>query len=129
MKYLYHITKEKYLSNIIANGLQINSGKNGFVKRNYLKFYKDKYGMQPIFLTSDIQYVIDTQLTPEFIKKHKCYVIKIKADSLQVENEYQYMKDNWKEYYDIEAIDNSWDKCFICRINIDINLIEEISPL
>jgi hypothetical protein len=129
MEYLYHITKEKYVSNIITNGLQINSNKNGFVHRDYLKYYKDKYGMQPIFLTSDIQYVIDTQLTPEFIQKHRCYVIKIKVDSLQIENEYQYMKDDWQEYYDIDVINKSWDKCFICRTNIDFNLIEEVIAL
>jgi len=49
---LYHITKEKYLTSILTDGLKINSGKTGFCKRDAHQRYKSHYGMQPIGIIS-----------------------------------------------------------------------------
>lgn len=66
--WLYHITKRKNLDKILTEGLRINSNKNGFVRNSYLKNYHIKYGLQPIFLTNDFNYIIKTQLTDYFYK-------------------------------------------------------------
>jgi hypothetical protein len=56
--FLYHITKIKYLNDILTEGLLTNSNNNGFVRKSYLEKYYIKYGLQPIFLTNDIDYII-----------------------------------------------------------------------
>lgn len=40
-------------------GLLINSNKNGFVRKSYIKNYLDKYGLQPIFLTNDVDLIYE----------------------------------------------------------------------
>ncbi len=62
------------------------------------------------------------------------FCLKIKAESLQIENEYQYIKDNWKKFYNNEKdmlteLNKTWDKSFICKHNIDFNLIEKVTKL
>ncbi|MFW6225453.1 MAG: hypothetical protein ACOC3V_00675 [bacterium] len=126
--FLYHITKLKYLDNILINGLLINSNKNGLVKKSYLKKYYTKYGLQPIFLTNDVNYIIKTQLTDDFIKD-SC-ILKINTSTLMLEDEFDYLNNKWYLYYNtkddmIENISKYVGKSFICRENIKPNLICE----
>lgn len=74
---LYHITKEKYLNSILTEGLKINSKKIGFCKREAHKRYKSTYGMQPIFLTNDIEFISKSMLTKNWINKNKAIVLKV----------------------------------------------------
>lgn len=83
---LFHITKEKYLPEILTNGLIINSGKCGFCKKEVHKSYKEKYGMQPIFLTNDIGYIIKTMLTDNWIVKNKIIILEVFNIKLSDEN-------------------------------------------
>jgi hypothetical protein len=127
-KFLYHITKLKYLDGILTNGLLINSNKNGFVRKSYLDNYYIKYGLQPIFLTNDVEYIIKTQLTNKFIKD--CCVLKIDVSNLILEEEFDYLKNKWYLYYQtkedmIKNISKYEGKSFICRENIKPNLIYE----
>ena len=127
-KFLYHITKIKYLDNILIEGLLINSNRNGFVNKSHLKNYYIKYGLQPIFLTNDINFIIKTQLTDNFIKD--CCVLKIKVSSLKLEGEYDYLNENWQRYYHTKEnmltnISKYSGKTFICKENIKPNLIYE----
>jgi hypothetical protein len=127
-KSLYHITKLKYVDNIIINGLLINSNKNGFVRKSYLKNYYTKYGLQPIFLTNDVDYIIKTQLTDDFIKD-SC-VLKIDTTTLILEDEFDYLNNKWYLHYNtkddmIKNISKYVGKSFICRENIKPNLIYE----
>jgi hypothetical protein len=124
--WLYHITKIKYLDNILTEGLLVNSNKNGFVKRNYLNIYHQKYGLQPIFLTNDVDYIIKSQLTNDFFKK--CAVLKVDASDIKLENEYDYLNEKWHLYYQskndmIKNISIYNGKSFISRENIKANLI------
>lgn len=130
--YLYHITKYENLDNILKNGLLINSNKNGFVKKEYLPNYKIKYGIQPIFLTNDIDYIIKTQLTESFIKD--CCVLKIDISNLDLEDEYNYLKDKWNLYYKTKDdmfinTSHSIGKSFICKENIKPDLIFNVNKL
>lgn len=75
-----HITKEKNLQSILINGLQINSKQSGFCKKFYHKFYKQKYGLQPIFLTLDYKWICVNQLTKQWIDKHKLYLIEVDVE-------------------------------------------------
>jgi hypothetical protein len=125
-KSLYHITKLKYLDNILINGLLVNSNINGFVIKSYLKNYYIKYGLQPIFLTNDVDYVIRTQLTDDFIKD-SC-VLRIDTTTLILEDEFDYLNNKWYLYYNtkddmIKNISKYVGKSFICRENIKSNLI------
>jgi hypothetical protein len=74
---LYHITKEKHLASILSNGLKINSNKTGFCKRDAHKRYKSIYGMQPIFLTNDIEFISKKMLTNCWVNKNKAVVLKV----------------------------------------------------
>jgi hypothetical protein len=134
MKLLYHITKAKYLPSIIDNGLICNSKNNGFVDKKYVRSYYDKYLMQPIFLTNDIDFLIKNQLTKNFIKNNDCYVLKINCDNIILEDEYEYLKLNWNKYYcDYNAMINNtkkyFGKTFICKSNINSSLIYEYNKL
>jgi len=77
---LYHITKEKYLTDILITGLKINSGKIGFCKKDVHKTYKRIYGMQPLFLTNDIDYIFKTMLTEKWIDKHKPIILSVNVE-------------------------------------------------
>ena len=74
---LYHITKEKYLTTILMEGLKINSGKTGFCRKDAHKRYKSIYGMQPIFLTNDVEFISKTMLTNGWVRKNNAIVLKV----------------------------------------------------
>ena len=127
-KFLYHITKRKYLDRILTEGLLINSNKNGFVRKSYLENYYKKYGLQPIFLTNDVDYIIKTQLTSDFCKS--CVLLKVDVGSLKLEGEFDYLNEKWHLYYEskndmLKNISKSIGKTFICKENINPNLIYE----
>lgn len=120
---LYHITKNKYIDDILICGLKINSGYCGFVNKFYIKEYYKKYGMQPIILTNNIEYIIKTQLTSKFIKN--CSVLSINVNGLYIEDEYKNLNKNWSLYYN--SYDDMYDNCknyynksFICKENINL---------
>lgn len=126
--WLYHITKRKNLDKILTEGLRINSNKNGFVRNSYLKNYHIKYGLQPIFLTNDFNYIIKTQLTDYFYKS--CVLLKVDVRSLKIEDEFNYLNEKWYLYYKskdemIKNVSKYLGKSFICRENIKPNLIYE----
>jgi hypothetical protein len=127
---LYHITKIVYLDNILQNGLLVNSNKNGFVEKSHISEYHKKYGLQPIFLTNDINYIVKTQLTDSFVKD--CVVLTVNTDMLNVECEFEYLNDNWMLYYTskqgmIRDISKHKGKTFICRENIEPKHIEIVN--
>ena len=127
--WLYHITKLKYLDNILIEGLLINSNKAGFVNKSYLEHYHHKYGLQPIFLTNDVDYIIKSQLTDKFCKS--CVVLKIDVTSLKLEDEFEYLNEKWYLYYQskYDMVKNvskfPLGKSFICKENIKSELIYE----
>jgi hypothetical protein len=126
--FLYHITKEKHIASILIDGLKINSHKVGFVKKSHIANYYKKYGMQPIFLTNDIDYIIKTQLTDVFIKD--CVILKIDISSLIIENEYNYLNNKWNLYYNtkedmLKSTSKYFGRSFICKTNIKPELIYE----
>jgi len=126
--FLYHITKKKYLDKILTEGLLINSNKNGFVRKSYLEKYHIKYGLQPIFLTNDVDYIIKTQLTDDFCKS--CVLLKVNISGLKLEDEFDYLNEKWYLYYYskddmINNISKYKGKSFISRENIKPNLIYE----
>jgi hypothetical protein len=116
------------VDNILTEGLLINSNKNGFVRKSYLVNYYHKYGLQPIFLTNDVNYIVKTQLTNEFCKS--CVILKVNVSELKLEDEFDYLNEKWYHYYQSknDAIKNIFKylgKSFICRDNIKPNLIYE----
>lgn len=128
--FLYHITKKKYLNSILLNGLKINSNKNGFVSRSYIKTYYIKYNMQPIFLTNDYIFIIKTQLTDNFIKS--CALLKVDCSGMNIEDEYNYLNENWELFYKskdsmVNDINKNIGKSFICKENIKPNNIIHIN--
>lgn len=122
--YLYHITKIKNIESILIQGLKVNSRRNGFIRKDYLKYYYEKYGCQPIFLTNDVDFVVKTQLTDEFFSKY-C-VLKINVDGLILENEYEYLLDSNSVFDEnlIEFIKDYFGKTFITRQNISPERIQ-----
>lgn len=125
---LYHITKVDFLPGILAQGLLVNSGNNGFVKKSYIKEYHKKYGMQPIFLTNDIGSVIETDLGKKtFLKEF--VVLKIQSETLQLEGEYDYLVENWEKFFvskdssQLDKIKESSSRRFVCKQNIGPQLI------
>lgn len=128
---LYHITTEKNLSNIISNGLQINTGKIGFCKLGILKTYNKKYGCQPIFLTNDYEFTLKKDIGDNI---KNLYLLTINVFGLPIENEYEYLKNNWKLFYNseedmIENLSMYFDKHFICKSDIDFNRIIEVKKI
>jgi hypothetical protein len=74
---LYHITKERHLSEILTRGLRINSEKSGFVPKRAHLNYNRIWGMQPIFLTDDPERITKTMLTKDWIDRHNPVVLQI----------------------------------------------------
>lgn len=91
---LYHITKEKYLTSILTEGLKINSGKTGFCKKEVHKYYKFLYGMQPIFLTNDIEFISKTMLTNDWINKNRPIVLKVDVELNDINSSTGWFKDS-----------------------------------
>lgn len=126
--FLYHITKRKYLDRILTEGLLINSNKNGFVRKSYLENYHIKYGLQPIFLTNDVDYIIKTQLTNNFYTS--CVILNVDVSEIRLEDEFDYLNEKWYLYYQskydmVKNISKYIGKSFISRENIKPNLIYE----
>lgn len=91
---LYHITKEKYLTSILIEGLKINSGKTGFCKKDAHKIYKSNYGVQPIFLTNDIEFISKTMLTNGWVKKNNAVVLKVNVKLNEINSSEGWFKDD-----------------------------------
>jgi hypothetical protein len=80
MKRLYHITKKKYISSIFYYGLIPNKC------RGISTYSSWKYKPKAIWLTNNPGYIIDTQLTPNWIED--AIMLKVDVTELDVE---QYM--------------------------------------
>ena len=115
---LYHVTKEKYLISILTKGLKINSGKTGFCKKDAHKRYKSKYGMQPIFLTNDIEFISKTMLTNGWVKKHNAVVLKVDVELNEINSS--------KGYY-LNTINGMEPKEFRYFLNIEPKKIEVVN--
>lgn len=72
---LYHITKRKYLTSILTEGL-LPSKKPGIAVR--LKWDK-------VFLTNDIKYILECQCGDEWLKHNDCVVLHIDTSELDIE--------------------------------------------
>ena len=92
--YLYHITKKKYLQKILTEGLKINSGKTGFCTKDVHSWYKIKYGIQPIFLTNDFEFITKNMLTYDWIKKHEAIVLKVNVEINDINSNIYYFYSN-----------------------------------
>jgi len=115
---LYHITKEKYITSILTEGLKINSGKDGFCKSNVHKLYKSQYGMQQIFLTNDIEFISKKMLTNCWIKQNNEIVIKIDVHLNEI---------NSSEGYYLDTINGIEPKKFRYFLNIEPKQIEVVN--
>jgi hypothetical protein len=122
---LFHITKEVWLSQILTTGLLVNTNNNGFVPKHAIRGYHEKYGCQPIFLTNDVDFVITTQLTEEYISTNKCVLLAIEETDLELEDEYDYLK---QKYPNIQEKYMQY-KTFICKQNIEPNKITFLKKL
>ena len=72
--------KKKYLESILRNGLKTNSGEIGFCPKSQHKWYKKYYTIQPIFLTNDPDYIIESMLTDKWINKNKAILLEVDVD-------------------------------------------------
>ncbi|MCK9415450.1 hypothetical protein M0Q97_02180 [Candidatus Dojkabacteria bacterium] len=127
---LYHITTEKNLNQILVGGLKINTNKVGFCKFGILKTYNKKYGCQPIFLTNDYEFTLKKDIG----NFKNLYLLTINTFGLPIENELDYLKNNWQLFYNteeemIENLSMYFDKHFICKTDIDFNRIIEVKKI
>ena len=90
---LYHITKEKYLPSILREGLKINSNKTGFCRKYAHQIYKKNYGMQPIFLTNDVEFISKTMLTNGWVKTNNAVVLKVNVELNEINSSEGWYKD------------------------------------
>lgn len=126
---MFHITKEQYLESILKNGLKVNCKYKGLTKNN--KELKKKYdGVIPIFLTNDINYVIDNQIGRRNFELNDYCILEIDIIDIEIEPEFLYLlNDNnlYKKYQDlINSIEDVFFKTFICKHNIEPNKIKKI---
>ena len=91
IKYLYHITKSRNVLSILTCGLKSNTNKAGFVDRSFIKEYYKKYNTQPVFLTSDVEFIIKTQLTDKWMFDSDAKILRIDVSGLVLEYEYDYL--------------------------------------
>lgn len=122
MKYLYHITHRKHLDSILAKGLKCKSGMIGFVKREDQSDYKRRYGCHPVFLTSDVDYIMRTQLGKDYIMRNSLCVLRVDVDGLNIEPEYEYFYNLGNKWVGKEC--EGYAKTYICRGDIGVERIE-----
>lgn len=94
---LYHITKEKHLISILTDGLKINSGKTGFCGKDAHRRYKSDYGMQPIFLTNDIEFISKTMLTNDWVNRNNAIVLKVNVELNEINSSEGWYTDTLNE--------------------------------
>ncbi len=122
---LYHVTRGKYVEDILKNGLKVNSGKNGFIssKTNIQKYYEPLHGIQPIFLSSNYINLVREQLTPSWILSNQCKVLLVDVSGLKIRNEYHYLAE-WRKQRGMEAhVPQYCDERFTCLEDISSDRI------
>lgn len=80
---LYHITKEANLCSIICSGLKVNTRRTGITcggRDKVISRFKCLYGMQPIFLTNDYKFIIQTMIGNRWLLKKKAYLLEVDVD-------------------------------------------------
>lgn len=116
---LYHITKKKYLLNILNSGLNINT-KHCSIGSKYNRIIK-AYGIKPIYLTENYKKTAKECLTKTWIDKYEPYVLYIYIKDLKLINEYKHV--NWCH------IDFNNIYTWICLNNISKNRIIKVKKL
>ena len=71
---MYHRTKEKHLQSILEKGLIPKKKKGMTISKEH----------NSVFLTNDINKIIETQCGKEWINKHKCIALEINTSDLNV---------------------------------------------
>lgn len=106
-EFLYHVTPRKNLDKILAEGLfpdTKNSGICALRGKEQKQHWAKKYGMQPIFLTTDPKVVICTQAGEWWIREYDAVLLKVDTANLFLEDEFDYLKEKWnKQYTSYEA--------------------------
>jgi hypothetical protein len=111
---LYHFAEKIHLTSILVQGLRINTGHKGL---GNVRYYIERYGMQPIFLTDDPQYIVDTM--DIHVHSH-CILLKVNCSGLDIEPEY-----DWNTVYlHPKFYPNGKQKTFICRDDISSDRIQ-----
>jgi hypothetical protein len=111
---LYHLTKEDNVHKILSEGLKTNTRRTCFTGggRKSLFRHKLQYNCQPIWTTPNIESLVKTQLTREFCKRHRIFVLELKDDVM--------IDFNFLSHSSIE---------YICKENIPAEYIASIKLL
>ena len=75
---IYHITKQEYVPAIMVQGLIINSGFRGLGNQPSVSCYKKP--LQPLFLTHDLKFIVNSMLTESWIRKNLPVVMEIQVE-------------------------------------------------
>jgi hypothetical protein len=107
-----------------------NTNKCGISTTNnkeWRKRLEAKYGVQPIFLTTDISFIITTQAGKDWVRKNKPVILEILTKDLVVEDEFDYLKERWSRYYSsYEAAKKAHQLgvSYICKHPIPVDAIK-----
>ena len=132
-EFLYHITPYKNLNKILKEGLipdTKNSGICVLKGRMQRRRLVEKYGIQPIFLTTSPKLVLDTQAGPGWIKTYNPALLKIETTNLILEDEFDYLKEKWsKQYtsYETAIKAHPLGVHYICRHAIPKDSIKQVT--
>lgn len=77
---LFHMTPRRHLLPILTQGLKPYTGHSSFVSD--VSFYK---GDQPIFLTDEPDFIISTQLTPDWVIEHRPVLLEVNVYGFKVQ--------------------------------------------
>lgn len=134
-EFLYHITPHKNLDKILVEGLLPDTKNRGICvlnSREQKRRLAKKYGMQPIFLTTNPKLVIGTQAGPGWVKTYNPVLLKIDTANLILEDEFDYLKEKWgKQYISYEAAIKAHPLGvhYICRHPIPKESIKQVTPI
>lgn len=96
----------------MAHGLLVNQG-NGFSRGGKCTWVERRYGLIPIFLTSDVDRIVNEQLTPSFIRSNDMQIIEVDCsnntlfDERNLCNCHVDFSKQWFTFVSFESIDRS----------------------
>jgi hypothetical protein len=64
--------------------------------------YKQEHGVQPIFLTNDIEYISKTMLSIQWVNKHKPIVLEVRISLDETNSKLGRFKNEFVYFSDIE---------------------------
>lgn len=101
---LFHVSKIHNRDSILSNGLLTDSNKRLSIKSGFCNHRKEvfdeyysRYGIQPIFLTSNPKRLISEQLTHESMLN--TIIFEVDVSNIPIEWEYEYFIDHWNKYF------------------------------